>query len=95
MLRNDTAPPPPLTRATLRGLLYTLVFVVWTALNCFGYLWLLPASAARFRKHLRHYLGSLAWLERHVLGLDYRMIGVLPQSGPALIAMKHHPPGKR
>jgi 1-acyl-sn-glycerol-3-phosphate acyltransferase len=32
---------------------------------------------------------GLDWLERHVLGLRYRVLGELPRHGPALIAMQH------
>ena len=73
---------------TWRGLLFTPVFFLWTAIECLHFSWMLFVPRPNFLKHLMRYERGLGWLERHVLGLTYEVVGELPK-GAALIAMKH------
>jgi 1-acyl-sn-glycerol-3-phosphate acyltransferase len=75
---------------TLRGILFTLIFIFWTATCCFAYAWAIPlASRAYILRKARWYVGTVAWLERHILHLTYEVEGTLPRSGKFIIAMKH------
>jgi 1-acyl-sn-glycerol-3-phosphate acyltransferase len=74
---------------TLRGLIFTPIFLLWTALRCLSFSWMLFIPPRDFLPYLRRYERELIWLERHVLGLTYVVEGELPRSGAALIAMKH------
>ena len=73
---------------TWRGLIFTPVFILWTAIECLHFTWMLFVRRPDFLKYLMRYERGLDWIERHVLGLDYRIAGTLP-TGAALIAMKH------
>ena len=72
-----------------RSLVFSFAFVAWTMLACLLHLWRLVWPGASILPAVLHYIRGTAWLERHVLGLGYRLLGTLPQHGPALIAMKH------
>ena len=73
---------------TARGLIFTVVSSIWTALECLAHSWLL-LSKRPFLPYAVGYVSRQDWLHRHLLHLDYRIIGDLPRHGPALIAMKH------
>ncbi len=73
---------------TARGLAFTLLFIAWTITECLHFTWMLFVPRPKFLKYLIQYERGLDWLERRVLGLHYRIEGILP-AGPALIAMKH------
>jgi len=75
----------------LRSLAFNLAFYGWTALVCLSGFWvplLLPPR--QVLGYARWYFGTLAWLERHLIGLDYRVIGRehLPP-GACIVAAKH------
>ena len=73
----------------LRSLLFTAAFLCWTVLECLVHSWRLVQRPIRPLPAVRHYVRGVDWLERHVLGLSYRIVGELPRAGPALIAMQH------
>ena len=74
----------------LRSAAFSVLFPVWTGICCivlaFGTL--LPRRGAVAMAVA--WVTSVAWLERMVLGLDYRVIGAenMP-SGPFIVAAKH------
>ena len=74
----------------VRSLFYTVVFNVFTFLCCLVLLWLLAVPRARMMAVVHWYMRSLKWLERTILGLDYRVLGQehLP-AGPCIVAAKH------
>lgn len=74
----------------LRSLLFNAVMFSWTAILCIALLWALLLPKPAFLAVIRWYLRSLSFLERVILGLDYRVVGLenLPP-GPVLIAAKH------
>ena len=74
----------------LRSLLFNILMYVWTGLLCVLLLWTLLLPKAGFLAVIRWYLRTLTFLEKTVLGLDYRVEGLenLPD-GPVLIAAKH------
>jgi 1-acyl-sn-glycerol-3-phosphate acyltransferase len=75
----------------LRSAAFSLLFPLWTGLCCivlaFGTL--LPRKGALSMAIA--WVRSVAWIERHVLGLDYRVIGQenLPRHGAFIVAAKH------
>lgn len=75
----------------LRSALFSLAFPLWTGLCCivlaFGTL--LPRK--RTLAIALMWVRSVAWIERTVLGLDYRVIGTenLPADGSFIVAAKH------
>lgn len=77
-----------MTRA--RSLLFNLLFYGLTAVACFALLWALLLPKRGFLAVIRGYLRLVTFLEWHVLGLRYRVLGrdTLPD-GPVLIAAKH------
>jgi 1-acyl-sn-glycerol-3-phosphate acyltransferase len=74
-----------------RSLLFSIAFPVWTGLCCIvlGVGTYLPRrntlAVAMF------WVRSVAWLERAILGLDFRVIGRenLPRTGAFIVAAKH------
>ncbi len=75
----------------LRSIAFSIAFPLWTGLCCivlsFGPF--LPRKGAVAMAVL--WVRSVAWVERHVLGLDYRVIGRenLPAHGAFIVAAKH------
>lgn len=74
----------------LRSLLFNVLMFTWTGLLCILLLWALLLPKRGFLAVIRWYLRTLSFLEKTVLGLDYRVEGLenLPD-GPVLIAAKH------
>lgn len=74
----------------LRSLLFNVLFYGITAVLCLALLWMLVLSKPRFLAIVRWYLRLLHGLERHVIGLDYRVEGRdrMP-TGPCIVAAKH------
>lgn len=75
----------------VRSALFSILFPAWTALCC---LVLAPATLLSRKKVLSVALAwvrSVAWIERTVLGLDYRVLGTenLPPTGSYIVAAKH------
>ncbi len=75
----------------LRSLAFNVAFFGWTAFVCVALAWvsLLPRPA--MMAIVTWYLGTVAFLERVVLGLRYEVRGLqhLPASGSYLVAAKH------
>jgi 1-acyl-sn-glycerol-3-phosphate acyltransferase len=74
----------------LRSALFNLLFFGWTTLCCFG---LLPALFLPHRATMAWifvWLRGVHWLEKIVLGIDYRVVGRenLPD-GACIVAAKH------
>jgi len=75
----------------LRSIAFSIAFPLWTGICCivlaFGPL--LPRKGALVMALL--WVRSVAWVERHVLGLHYRVIGRenLPAQGAFIVAAKH------
>jgi 1-acyl-sn-glycerol-3-phosphate acyltransferase len=75
----------------LRSIAFTVAFPLWTGLCCivlaFGPL--LPRKGALVLAVA--WVRSVGWIERHVLGLRYRVIGRenLPRRGAFIVAAKH------
>ena len=75
----------------LRSVAFSLMFPVWTGICCivlaFGPL--LPRKQALRLAYF--WVDSVAWIERHVLGLNYRVIGEenKPPHGSFIVAAKH------
>lgn len=74
----------------LRSLLFNAALFAWTTIFCVGILWALLLPRRAFMVLIRFYLRSLSWLERTLLGLDYRVTGLenVPE-GPFILAAKH------
>jgi 1-acyl-sn-glycerol-3-phosphate acyltransferase len=75
----------------LRSAAFTLLFPLWTGLCCIVLAVgpLLPRKQALALALV--WVRSVAWIERHVLGLNYRVIGLenLPSHGAFIVAAKH------
>src|SRR3984957_9728504 len=75
----------------LRSLMFSIAFPVWTGLCCIvlGIGTYMPRRTALAAAIF--WVRSVAWLERAILGLDYRVIGRenLPQTGAYIVAAKH------
>lgn len=75
----------------LRSLAFSMIFPLWTGLCCIVLALglLLPRAQALAAAFL--WLRSVAWLERNLLGLDYRVIGRenLPDHKAFIVAAKH------
>ena len=75
----------------LRSAAFSVLFPIWTGICCIGLAFgpLLPRKGALAMALL--WVRSVAWIERHVLGLDYRVIGRenLPRNGAFIVAAKH------
>ncbi len=75
----------------LRSVAFSVLFPIWTGICCIGLAFgpLLPRKGALAMALL--WVRSVAWIERHVLGLDYRVIGRenLPRNGAFIVAAKH------
>lgn len=74
----------------LRSFLFNAAFYLWSALMCFALLWILALPRRKMVIVVRWYLGTIGWLERTILGLDYVVIGrEKAPSGSFIIAAKH------
>ena len=74
----------------LRSLVFNLVFFGVTALMCFVMLWglLLPRRLMLGVVHL--WLAQVAWIEKHIGGITYRIVGrAHVPKGSCIIAAKH------
>jgi len=74
----------------VRSLAFNAAFYGWTALLCLVLPWTLWLARPRVLAVVCWYLGTVAWLERRVIGLDYEVRGRehLPAGG-FLVAAKH------
>lgn len=83
-----TGRPPLVT--ILRSLLFNLAFFGWTTLMCFALLWMLLLPRRGMVHVVEWYLGTVHFLERTIIGIDYEVRGRenLPE-GACLLAAKH------
>ena len=74
----------------VRSLLFNLAFYGWTGFLCLVLFWTIVLPPRWVLWEMRTYLATVAWLERWVLGLDYRVDAVdkVP-AGASIIAAKH------
>ena len=74
----------------LRSATFNLLFFGWTAILLFAYAPLLLASRATLLRWVRGWIGSMFFLQRRVLGLDFEFRGMerLPD-GPFIVASAH------
>ena len=74
----------------IRSLLFNIAFFGWTFLCCLVLVWLLLAPRRTMMAVVHWYLGTVSFLERTLIGLDYRVVGRehLPD-GPCIVAAKH------
>ncbi|CAO3379593.1 lysophospholipid acyltransferase family protein [Azospirillum argentinense] len=75
----------------LRSLAFNVAFYVWTAVICVGILWSLLLPRRSMIRVITWYFGTVAWLERTLVGIRYEVRGRehVPQSGSFLLAAKH------
>jgi 1-acyl-sn-glycerol-3-phosphate acyltransferase len=75
----------------LRSLAFNIAFHVWTAIACLGLLWMLLLPRHAMVRVVMWYLGTIAWLERTLVGIRYEVRGRehVPASGSFLLAAKH------
>jgi 1-acyl-sn-glycerol-3-phosphate acyltransferase len=75
----------------VRSLLFNVAFYSWTTLCCFGLLWMLLLPRRQMVHVVEWYLGTVYFLERMILGLDYEVHGLenLPREGSYILAAKH------
>lgn len=73
-----------------RNLAFTFLFYGWTILLCIFGLPVLLMPRAAVLWYARFWLKGVAWLEQHILGLRYRLLGAehLPKDA-CIIAAKH------
>jgi 1-acyl-sn-glycerol-3-phosphate acyltransferase len=75
----------------LRSAFYQILFLPWALILCVGFLPLLAAAPRRTVQHAaRFWLEGALWMQKHILGLSFEVIGAenLP-SGGAILAAKH------
>jgi len=74
----------------LRSLVFNIAFYGWTAVMCFVMVWtlFLPYRVMLWVVHL--WLTQIAWIERHIGGITYKVVGRghVPE-GACIIAAKH------
>jgi len=75
----------------LRSLAFSVAFPVWTAICCLVLAFGPFLSRQGALAMAMFWVKSVAWVERNVLGLDYRVIGRenLPSQGAFIVAAKH------
>lgn len=75
----------------LRSFLFTIAYFVWTAMVLLGSWWLLFLSSKRVLGLVHFYVRSIVFLERTILGLEWRVIGQehVPLHGSFIVAAKH------
>ena len=75
----------------VRSLLFNIAFFSWTTVCCFGLLWMLLLPRRQMVHVVEWYLGTIHFLERTILGLDYEIRGIenLPREGSYVLAAKH------
>jgi 1-acyl-sn-glycerol-3-phosphate acyltransferase len=75
----------------VRSLLFNIAFFSWTTVCCFGLLWMLLLPRRQMVHVVEWYLGTIHFLERTILGLDYEIRGAenLPREGSYVLASKH------
>jgi 1-acyl-sn-glycerol-3-phosphate acyltransferase len=74
-----------------RNAAFTVIFPLWTTLCCIALAFTLLLPRRQVLAIAVTWVRSVAWLERNILGLDYRVVGIenLPVSGAFIVAAKH------
>lgn len=74
----------------LRSLIFNTALFGSTAIMCFLMIWVLPLPRNYVLKVVHLWLAQIAWIERNIAGITYRVIGAehVPQ-GTCIIAAKH------
>ncbi len=74
----------------IRSLVFNTTFYLWTLVACLAIVWTLPFPRGVLMGCVRFYLATIHLLEKHVLGLDYRVEGLerVPPA-PYILAAKH------
>jgi 1-acyl-sn-glycerol-3-phosphate acyltransferase len=88
--KDRLAPMPDMATIFLRSLVFNGAFYVLTATMCIFAIWTLLLPRSYLLRVVRLWARGLAWLERHVLGLYYEIVGAehLPE-GACIVAAKH------
>ena len=75
----------------LRSAAFSLLFPLWTGICCIALAFGPLLSRRGALRMAMLWLRSVAWIERHVLGLDYRIVGAenMPKDGAYIVAAKH------
>lgn len=76
---------------SLRCYLFNICFYSYMALYCVLMSWIILLPKRYFKVWIQSLFHGIYWLEKHVLGLDYEVIGLenLPKEGPYIIASNH------
>ncbi|MDX2027605.1 MAG: lysophospholipid acyltransferase family protein [Alphaproteobacteria bacterium] len=74
----------------LRSLAFNVALYGLTAVMCFLMIWVLPLPRQQILRVVHLWLKQVAWVEKHIGGLTYRIIGreYVPK-GACIIASKH------
>lgn len=75
----------------LRSFIFNIVCFVFSILYCGLGVWTLILPRPLFISCIRGYIASISFFERHILHLEYELVGLhhLPARKPYLIASKH------
>jgi 1-acyl-sn-glycerol-3-phosphate acyltransferase len=75
----------------IRSFLFTLAYFGWTAIVLLTCWWLLFLSHRHVLALVHFYVRTIVFLEKHVLGLEWRVIGRehVPAHGSFIVAAKH------
>lgn len=73
-----------------RSLIFNIAFFGWTLFASVAMLWSLLLPRPYFLACVRGWLRQIAWLERHIVGISWRVVGQenLPD-GACIVAAKH------
>jgi len=74
----------------VRSLLFNIFFVFWTIVPTILFLWVLLLKQETVFATVTYWQKTLAWFEKKIAGIDYRIVGAehLPE-GACIIASKH------
>lgn len=74
----------------IRSVLFNFVFLFWLVVPSIAFLWVLLLGQKRVFMAILFWQSALAWFERKIVKLDYRIEGLdyVPE-GPCIIAAKH------
>lgn len=75
----------------VRTVIFNICFIVHSIISCFALVWAYALPRAQAVRAIALYFDGVYWLERGILGLDYRVEGRehLPKSGAYILALKH------
>ena len=74
----------------LRSLVFNTLFVIWTSIVCLLILWTFFMPYKTLLIFVRMWLRQITWMEKHIAGISYKVIGQdhVPE-GACIIAAKH------